>query len=96
MEIARALMHRPDVLLLDEPTVGLDAASRAGIVAHVHRLAAEGLTVLWATHLTDEVAPEDRLLILHRGRLLADGPAGTIAGAEGLTARFLALTGGAP
>jgi ABC-2 type transport system ATP-binding protein len=96
MEIARALMHRPDVLLLDEPTVGLDAASRAGIVAHVHALAGAGLTVLWATHLTDEIAPDDRLLILHRGRLLADGPAGAIAGAEGLTARFLALTGATP
>lgn len=88
MEIARALVHRPSVLLLDEPTVGLDAATRITITDHVHRLAAEdGLTVLWATHLTDEVRATDRLVILHRGRILSDGPAG-----DGVTARFLSLT----
>lgn len=93
-EIARALLHDPAVLLLDEPTVGLDAASRAAITAHVHGLAAgKGLTVLWATHLTDEVGADDRLLILHRGRILADGRAGEIGGPAGLTDRFLALTG---
>ncbi|ACP21781.1 putative ABC transporter nucleotide binding domain protein (plasmid) [Sinorhizobium fredii NGR234] len=95
MEIARALVHGPSVLLLDEPTVGLDAAARAAIVDHVHRLAAEdGLTVLWATHLVDEVRPRDRLVVLHRGRVLAAGEAGDIGGAD-LTGRFLALTGGA-
>jgi ABC-2 type transport system ATP-binding protein len=89
MEIARALIHRPLVLLLDEPTVGLDAATRVAITDHVHRLAAEdGLTVLWATHLTDEVRPADQLVILHRGQVLSDGDAG-----EGVTARFLDLTG---
>jgi ABC-2 type transport system ATP-binding protein len=92
MEIARALLHQPKVLLLDEPTVGLDAAARAAITRHVHDLAAEGLTVLWATHLVDEVWPKDRLVILHRGRVLADGEAGEIGGND-LTARFLALTG---
>lgn len=92
MEIARALLHRPEVLLLDEPTVGLDAASRAAITGHVHDLASQGLTVLWATHLVDEVRVTDRLVVLHRGRVLADGEAGAIGG-DNLTARFLALTG---
>ncbi|GAA4166554.1 ABC transporter ATP-binding protein [Shinella granuli] len=92
MEIARALLHRPEVLLLDEPTVGLDAASRAAITGHVHDLASQGLTVLWATHLVDEVRATDRLVVLHRGRVLADGEAGAIGG-DNLTARFLALTG---
>jgi len=92
MEIARALLHRPRVLLLDEPTVGLDAASRTAITGHVHDLASEGLTVLWATHLVDEVRSEDRLVILHRGRVLADGEARGIGG-EDLTGRFLSLTG---
>ena len=93
-EIARALLHDPAVLLLDEPTVGLDAASRAAITAHVHDLAGErGLTVLWATHLTDEVRPDDRLVVLHRGRVLADGKAGEVAGGGSLTDAFLAMTG---
>ena len=57
VEIARALLHRPRLLLLDEPTVGLDIGSRQAILDHVRRLCAEeGLGVLWATHLIDEVA----------------------------------------
>ena len=92
-EIARALLHDPAVLLLDEPTVGLDAASRAAITAHVHALAAEqGLTVLWATHLTDEVRDDDRLVVLHRGRVLASGLAREVAGNRSLTEAFLAMT----
>ena len=52
VEIAGALLHRPRLLLLDEPTVGVDIASRQTIVEHVHRLCNEdGLGVLWATHL---------------------------------------------
>ena len=94
MEIARALIHRPDVLLLDEPTVGLDAGSRAALVDHVHDLCAQdGLTVLWATHLVDEVRDADRLVVLHRGRIAADGIAGDVAaGHGGLGAAFAALT----
>ncbi len=83
VEIARGLLHDPRLLLLDEPTVGLDVASRRDLVEHAHRLCAEeGVAVLWATHLIDEVRPGDRVLVLHRGRLLADGTA------EALTARL--------
>ena len=92
VELARAIIHRPQVLLLDEPTVGLDAASRRAITDHAHALAAQGTTVLWATHLTDEVAPADRCLILHKGRLLADAPAAELSEGTPLTDRFLALT----
>lgn len=92
-EIARALLHDPKVLLLDEPTVGLDAAARRALVDHVHDLAAErGMTVLWATHLMDEVRPDDSLVILHKGRVVADGLASDITGGEEITTRFLALT----
>lgn len=94
-EIARALMHRPSVLLLDEPTVGLDAASRAAITAHVHELAREGMSVLWATHLTDEVAPEDQLVVLHQGRIIARGQAAELCQGRGLSETFLSLTGAA-
>ncbi len=94
VEIARALLHRPTVMLLDEPTVGLDAASRAAITAHVHALCRdEGLTVLWATHLTDEVKATDQLVILHQGQVLRDGRAGDIQGGRSLTELFLDLTG---
>ena len=93
-EIARALVHAPSVLLLDEPTVGLDAAARAAITGHVHELCAEtGITALWATHLTDEVAPGDRLLVLHRGRLHYDGEAADFAPPGAVGKRFLEVTG---
>ena len=58
VEIARALLHRPRMLLLDEPTVGLDIKARADILQHVRGLVArEGIGVLWATHLIDEIEP---------------------------------------
>ncbi|HXV29981.1 MAG TPA: ABC transporter ATP-binding protein [Sinorhizobium sp.] len=92
MEIARALIHGPEILLLDEPTVGLDAASRQAITDHVHLLAESGLAVLWATHLVDEVRPTDQVVVLHRGRVLSDGPAGELAGGQGLAKAFLSMT----
>lgn len=91
-EIARALIHSPAVLLLDEPTVGLDAASRASITDHVHRLTDDGTTVLWATHLTDEVRNDDRSVILHQARVLADGISKDICGDISLRETFLTLT----
>ncbi len=72
-EIARALIHAPKVLLLDEATVGLDAATRTAITDHVHQMASDGITVLWATHLTDELQSTDRLLVLHQSQILHDG-----------------------
>lgn len=93
LEIARALMHRPRLLLLDEPTVGLDARARAAITAHVHDLAHDdGIAVLWATHLVDEVSPADTVVILHQGRIVQTGQAGQIAPTHGLAAHFLAVT----
>ncbi|MEP1201305.1 MULTISPECIES: ABC transporter ATP-binding protein [Rhodobacterales] len=91
-EIARALIHAPSVLLLDEPTVGLDAAARSAITDHVHQLSAEGTTVLWATHLTDEVRDDDALVILHQTRVLATGTAQSICKDAPLQETFLSLT----
>lgn len=74
VEIARALLHKPQLLLLDEPTVGLDMPSREAIVQHVHDLVKEQhLAVLWATHLMDEIAEQDSLVVLHRGQIRAQG-----------------------
>lgn len=95
-EIARALIHSPELLLLDEATVGLDVKSRAEVLALTRRLiAGQGVSALWATHIMDEIEPSDDLVILHRGRVLRHGPAVQIAGTEGLTHAFLGMTGGA-
>jgi ABC-2 type transport system ATP-binding protein len=75
VEIARALLHRPKLLLCDEATVGLDIGSRAELLGYVRDLVRERqLTILWATHLVDEVEPEDRMIVLHKGRILRHGP----------------------
>jgi len=74
VEIARSLLHRPALLLLDEPTVGLDIGSREGVISIVRSLVEkEGLGVLWATHLFDEVQPTDFIVVLHKGRVLFSG-----------------------
>ncbi len=74
VEIARAILHRPAILLLDEATVGLDVPSRTSIVRHIHRLVREeGMAVLWATHLIDEIEPDDVLIVLHHGRIVESG-----------------------
>ncbi|WP_425353845.1 ABC transporter ATP-binding protein [Ancylobacter gelatini] len=95
VEIARALMHRPRLLLLDEPTVGLDIASRAALVEQVRRLVAEeGIGVLWATHIIEEIAPGDRVIVLHRGRVRAQGDYEDLlrrTATEDISAAFLSL-----
>lgn len=98
VEIARALLHQPAVLLLDEPTVGLDVPSRQAIVEHVHRLSAENnIAVLWATHLIDEIAPSDHLVLLHKGSVQAKGTVDEVlknTGAADINDAFHKLTQG--
>jgi ABC-2 type transport system ATP-binding protein len=99
VEIARALLHRPRLLVLDEPTVGLDIKSRADIVGYVRRLVVEdGVSVLWATHLIDEVSDDDDVIVLHQGRVLGHGSVSRIleaADAQDIRTAFTRLTQGA-
>jgi ABC-2 type transport system ATP-binding protein len=74
LEIARALLHEPGVLFLDEPTVGLDPQARAGIWTDLTRLRAEsGVSVLLTTHYLEEVDQANGVTILDRGRVVAQG-----------------------
>ncbi|WP_448187350.1 ABC transporter ATP-binding protein [Azospirillum sp. sgz301742] len=99
-EIARALLHRPALLLLDEPTVGLDLPTRRRLIEHVHALCAQdGIAVLWATHLIEEIDAEtDHVVVLHRGMVRASGAVAAVnrdLGAASVTESFDRLTGGA-
>jgi len=99
VEIARALLHQPVLLLLDEPTVGLDVPSRSSIVDHVHNLThQDGIAVLWATHLIDEISDGDSVVVLHQGRVCADGSLSDVIANNGSTdiaQAFDILTGAA-
>jgi ABC-2 type transport system ATP-binding protein len=93
VEIVRALLHRPQLLILDEPTAGLDIKARADILQHVRSLVKEnGVAVLWATHLVDEVANDDDLVVLHRGRILAQGRVSEVTGTDAVGPAFARLT----
>lgn len=73
--LARALVHDPDTLVLDEPTAGLDLAASFDYLARIRRLAAGGKTIVLVTHLLNEIPPEiERVILLRRGRIVADGP----------------------
>ena len=100
VELVRALLHRPSVLLMDEASVGLDPQSRRDLLAALRAdVAARGSCVLWATHWVEEALPADRVLVLHRGRLLADGTPSEVTRSLGeatLEAGFIARTSGAP
>jgi ABC-2 type transport system ATP-binding protein len=74
LELARALIARPRILLLDEATLGLDIAARHAFWSEIRTLVGDGHTVLCSTHHTDEARDADRVVVLHRGNLLAGGP----------------------
>ncbi len=97
VELARALLHDPRVLLMDEPTVGLDPASRSDLLKLILSLRTDrSVAVLWATHLCDEVSGADRVIVLHRGKVLADTTPGRLVadcGVSTVEQAFLAMTG---
>ncbi|MFP6755483.1 MAG: ABC transporter ATP-binding protein [Alphaproteobacteria bacterium] len=74
IELARALLHRPQFLIMDEPTVGLDPSSRRDLLSYVLQLKRERqMAILWASHLVDEAEQADRVIILHKGQILTAG-----------------------
>ncbi len=90
LALAACIMHKPQLLLLDEPTAGVDPMARRDFWDEIHRLAADGLTVLVSTHYMDEAERCHRLAILDRGRLVADGtPHELMATLPGMTLRVV-------
>lgn len=73
LELVRALLHHPRMLIMDEATVGLDPASRSDILAHVLSLRQQGMGILWTTHLIDEAAQADRVVVLNKGSVAFTG-----------------------
>lgn len=95
VSLAAALLHDPSLLLLDEPTVGIDPALRRDFWTHFRSLAAKGVTILVSSHVMDEAARCDRLGLIRDGRVLAEGSASELvarAGVQDLEAAFLALS----
>jgi ABC-2 type transport system ATP-binding protein len=90
--LASATIHQPPLLFLDEPTAGVDPVSRRGFWAEIHRLAAEGTTVLVTTHYMDEAERCHRLAFIFRGKVLDEGRPDEIVGRRGLAAAEIEVT----
>src|SRR6266508_933575 len=96
VSLASALLGRPELLVLDEPTVGLDPVLRRDLWALFHRVAATEVTVLVSSHVMDEAERCDHLLLLRDGRLVADDSPDALldrTGADDVEGAFLALVG---
>jgi ABC-2 type transport system ATP-binding protein len=96
VELIRALLHQPSLLLMDEATVGLDPKSRHDLLAGLHaEVAQRQASVLWATHWVEEAEQAHRVLVLHKGKLLADGTPAEVTqvlGGATLEAAFIQAT----
>lgn len=94
LSLALALVGRPEVVFLDEPTAGLDVSARRMTWEHVRHLQAEGVTIVLTTHLLDEAEElADRVAIVDRGRLVAVGTPDELTSGEGADVRFTARPG---
>jgi ABC-2 type transport system ATP-binding protein len=100
VEVARALLNGPDLLLMDEPSTGLDPVTREMLVQHMQIVRREhGTSILWATHLVEELEKADRIILLVAGEIVhAGSPAELLAssGADNLTAAYISITGHQP
>jgi len=99
-EVARALLNSPDLLLMDEPSTGLDPTTRRMLVKHVLEVRARHNTsILWATHIVEEVADADRIALIVAGQIIRIGTPAELmaaAGVDNLTDAYIALTGVKP
>jgi ABC-2 type transport system ATP-binding protein len=96
LSLACALVHRPDILFLDEPTVGVDPLLRVQFWAHFRRLASSGVTIVVSSHVMDEADRCDELLFVRAGRVIARGTGQALraeAGTDDLEAAFLRFAG---
>jgi ABC-2 type transport system ATP-binding protein len=96
VSLATALLGAPDLLVLDEPTVGLDPVLRRELWDLFHRLAAEGVSLLVSSHVMDEASRCSRLLLMREGRIIADdAPTALLSrtGAADVGGAFLTLVG---
>lgn len=73
VELAKGMLHRPRLLLLDEPSTGLDPAARLSFWEAIETMADEGMAVLMTTHLLEEAEKSDRVVIMSQGRVIAEG-----------------------
>jgi ABC-2 type transport system ATP-binding protein len=99
-EVARALMNLPDLMLMDEPSTGLDPVTRRLLVRHMQDIRRRhGTSILWATHIVEEVADADRIILIVAGRIIRTGTPAELmaaAGTDNLTDAYIALTGVKP
>lgn len=100
VEVARALLNGPNLLLMDEPSTGLDPVTREMLVEHMQIVRRDhGTSILWATHLVEELEKADRILLLVAGAIVRVGsPAELMAetGTDNLTAAYISITGHQP
>jgi ABC-2 type transport system ATP-binding protein len=88
------MLHAPKLLLLDEPTAGVDPKARRDFWEQIHELAADGITVLVSTHYMDEAERCHRLAYIAYGRLLVEGSADEVIAHSGLSTRLVTLRAG--
>ena len=96
LSMACALVHHPQIIFLDEPTVGVDPALRVAFWDHFHRLAADGATLLVSSHVMDEADRCDELLFIRDGKVFARGTTAELrqrAGSDNLETAFLKFSG---
>ncbi|NOX71055.1 MAG: ATP-binding cassette domain-containing protein [Gammaproteobacteria bacterium] len=87
--LARALVHNPSTLILDEPTAGLDLAASFAYMGRIRRLVREGRNIVLVTHHLNEIPPDiGRVILLRQGRIIADGPKHEVLTVENLVATF--------